>query len=188
MPTDGPRGPARPQPSLQAELKKRDPFTVPEQEAMLNLLRTADGLALQMGRLFREHQLTSPQYNILRILRGEGGVGLPCLEIASRMITGVPDITRLIDRLEKAQLVDRERSVEDRRVVYVRITPKGLEVLARLDEPVTAMHRKLLGHLTAAELAELNRLLTRARHPEEPAVPDPAQAGGSGPTAGSSSS
>lgn len=152
-------------PSLQHELKKREPFAIPEQEAMLNLLKTADSFALRLSRLFREFDLTSPQYNILRILRGEGGAGLPCLEIASRMITSVPDITRLIDRLEKAALVDRSRSAEDRRVVFVRSTAKGLALLEQLDTPVLELHKQMLGHLDGSELAALNRLLTKARYP-----------------------
>src|SRR5262245_29150921 len=109
---------------LQQQLKKKKPFDSPEQEAVLNLLRTGDWLDNRLNRLFREHGLTSSQYNVLRILRGEGGP-LPSLEIAERMIQVVPAITGLIDRLEKQQLVERRRCADDRRVVYVEITPKG---------------------------------------------------------------
>jgi DNA-binding MarR family transcriptional regulator len=151
--------------SLQQEIKKRLPFSVPEQETALNLFRTTDALALQFTRMFREYGLSSAQYNILRILRGEGDDGLPCLEIAARMITCVPDITRLIDRLEQARLVSRARSGDDRRVVHVRIVPKGLALLERLDEPVITLHKRQIGHLTRQELAELNRLLVKARDP-----------------------
>ena len=150
-------------PGLQQELKKREPFAVPEQEAMLNLLRTADRLQIEFARLFRRHGLSPAQYNILRILRGEGGEGLPSLEIAARMITSVPDITRLVDRLEAARLVARDRSAPDRRVVRVRVTAEGLDRLAGLDEPVLALHRRLLGHLDPEELRTLNDLLVRAR-------------------------
>lgn len=151
---------------LQDELKKRLPFDLPEQETMLNILRTADQLHLEFTRLFRGHGITEPQYNILRILRGEGGEGIPCLEIASRMVTCVPDITRLIDRLESANLVARDRSAEDRRVVRVRILEAGLQRLRELDQPVKDLHRKLLGHLTREEMDEINRLLVKARRPD----------------------
>src|SRR5688572_15881070 len=110
--------------SLQQEIKKKTPFDLPEQEAMLNLLRTADQLQIRFARLFRRFGLTPQQYNILRILRGEEKP-LPILEIAARMITVVPGITGLIDRLEAAELVSRQRCREDRRVIYVTITPKA---------------------------------------------------------------
>jgi DNA-binding MarR family transcriptional regulator len=150
---------------LRQELGKRDPFEVPEQEAMLNLLRTNDLLQIQFTRLFREHALSAPQYNILRILRGVGGDGLPSLEIASRMVTCVPDITRLIDRLESSGLAKRDRCDPDRRVVRVRITDDGMAILERLDGPVIDLHKKLIGHLSHEELAELSRLLVKARTP-----------------------
>lgn len=148
---------------LGREIGKKRPFDAPEQEAMLNLLRTADRLQIEFVRLFREHGLSSPQYNVLRILRGEGGDGLPCLEIASRMVTAVPDITRLVDRLESSKLAKRVRSTEDRRVVRVRITPAGQRLLEKLDGPVLDLHRRLLDHMTRAELSELSRLLEKAR-------------------------
>src|SRR5271167_806114 len=101
---------------LRLELKKKRPFESPEEEALLNLWRTHDRFQIRFARFFREFGLTSPQYNILRILRGEGKP-LPCLEIADRLITAVPAITGLVDRLEALGLVTRERSTEDRRVV-----------------------------------------------------------------------
>jgi DNA-binding MarR family transcriptional regulator len=148
--------------TLQHELKKKRPFESAEQEGVLNILRTGDQFQNRMGRLFREYGLTPSQYNVLRILRGEGQP-LPCLEIADRLIQVVPAITGLIDRLEKEEYVRRERCTEDRRVVYVQITDKGLAVLKQLDEPVTELHRQLLGHLTRGELKELSRLLEKAR-------------------------
>src|SRR6516162_5191149 len=105
---------------LRRELKKRDPFTRSEQEAILSIARTGDQLFLRVERLFREHGLTAPQYNVLRILRGEGKP-LPMCEIASRTVQVVPGITGLVDRLEAANLVRRERSTEDRRVIFVGI-------------------------------------------------------------------
>src|SRR5438270_3273962 len=115
---------------LQRELKKRRPFDAPEQEAILNIARTADRFGICFARLFREYGLTPSQYNVLRILRGEGRP-LPILDIAARTITVVPGITGLIDRLEDAGLVTRERSAEDRRVVNVTVTRKALALLAR---------------------------------------------------------
>ena len=149
--------------SLQAELKKRDPFESLEQEALLNLLRTTDQLQCEFTRLFTSQGLSGPQYNVLRILRGAGEVGLPCLEIAGQMITRMPDITRLVDRLETAGFVERARTESDRRVVLVKITSAGNELLARLDQPVRELHKKLMAHLSEAELQELSRLLTKAR-------------------------
>src|SRR5437867_12720314 len=109
---------------LKDEIKKKKPFDNPAEEAYLNLLRTTTMLAADFERLFKQAGLSEPQYNVLRILRGAGGggtgLGLPCLEIASRMITRVPDITRLVDRLEAAGLVERSRTSEDRRVVLVK--------------------------------------------------------------------
>lgn len=147
---------------LQREIKKRGPFDSPEQEAMLNILRTNDQFQNRFGRLFREYGLTPSQYNVLRILRGEGKP-MPCLEVADRMIQVVPAITGLIDRLEKQELVSRQRCTEDRRVIYVAITKKAMTLLKQMDTPVNELHRRLVGHLTRAELKELNRLLEKAR-------------------------
>lgn len=147
---------------LQNELKKKRPFESPEQEAALNVLRTNDQLQNRFLRLFREYGVTPSQYNILRILRGEGKP-MPSLEIGERMIQVVPAMTGLIDRLEKQSLVRRERCLEDRRVIYIVLTEQGSELLAKLDGPVEELHRDLLGHLTKTELAELSRLLEKAR-------------------------
>lgn len=151
-------------PSLQRELQKRRPFECPEQEAHLNILRTASLLMLGMERLFRDHGLSPAQYNILRILRGHGEEGLPCLEIGQQMVTRVPDMTRLIDRLERAGLVARQRCEEDRRVVRIMLTSQGRELLRGLDQPVLDAHKRNLGHLTAAELEQINQLMLKARH------------------------
>lgn len=147
---------------LQSELGKRGPFESLEQEAMLNLLRSSDQFQNRMGRLFRKYDLTPSQYNILRILRGEGKP-LPSLEIAGRMIQVVPAITGLIDRLEKVGMVKRERCEEDRRVIYIAITPKALKRLGEIDEPLRVLHQELLGHMKKSELKELVRLLEKAR-------------------------
>jgi DNA-binding MarR family transcriptional regulator len=151
-------------PQLQHELKKKRPFESPEEEALLSIVRTSDQLQIRSARLLREHGLTPSQYNILRILRGEGKP-LPILEIASRTIAVVPGITGLIDRLEQAGFVNRLRCEKDRRVIYVALTDQGMTTLAALDEPLVAMHGKLLGHLSQAELKELIRLLEKVREP-----------------------
>lgn len=152
---------------LQQELKKQKPFDSLEQAAILNIWRTSDQLQNRFGKLFREFGVTSSQYNVLRILRGEGKP-MPCLEIADRMIQVVPAITGLIDRLEEQKYVERQRCEEDRRVIYVAITAKATALLKKMDEPVAALHRESLGHLTRTELAELSRLLEKARGIEEP--------------------
>ncbi|HEY4261806.1 MAG TPA: MarR family transcriptional regulator [Schlesneria sp.] len=147
---------------LQNELKKKRPFESPEQEAALNVLRTNDRLQNRFLRLFREYGVTPSQYNILRILRGEGKP-MPSLEIGERMIQVVPAMTGLIDRLEKQSLVRRERCLEDRRVIYIVLTEQGTELLAKLDKPVEELHKDLLGHMAKTELTELSRLLEKAR-------------------------
>src|SRR4051812_6844652 len=149
---------------LQQELGKRGPFGSPEQEAVLNLFRTSDRLQHRFARFFAGYDITSSQYNILRILRGEGRP-MQCMEIAERTITVVPGITGLIDRLEKKTppLVARERSRQDRRVIYVSITQSGLDLVSRIDEPLRELHREVLAHFRPNELKELIRLLEKAR-------------------------
>jgi DNA-binding MarR family transcriptional regulator len=149
---------------LQHELKKKRPFESPEQEAALSVVRTSDRLQIRFARLLREHGLTPAQYNILRILRGEGKP-LPILEVASRTITVVPGITGLIDRLELAGFVNRVRCEKDRRVIHVALTEEGSRTLAEVDGPLDALHHKLLGHLSRAELQDLIRLLEKVRGP-----------------------
>lgn len=153
--------------SLQHELRKKQAFAVPEEEAYLNLLRTQAVLGAGFEQLFRSHGLTEATYNVLRILRGAGEKGRMCHEIGEDMVARVPDVTRLVDRLEKAGFVTRRRCDQDRRVVHVAATRKGLDLLALIDEPLIALHRRTLGHLSRRELAELSRLLYRARHPED---------------------
>jgi MarR family 2-MHQ and catechol resistance regulon transcriptional repressor len=147
---------------LQDELKKKRPFDLPEQESILNILRTNDQFQNRFGRLFREYDLTPSQYNVLRILRGEGKP-MPCLEIGDRMIQVVPAMTGLVDRLEKLELVKRERCTQDRRVIYIELTVKAKQLLDKMDAPVIELHKQLIGHLTQAELTELSRLLEKAR-------------------------
>lgn len=147
---------------LMRDLKKRRPFESEEQEVVISLLRTNELFQHRFGQLLRGYGLTHPQYNILRILRGAGRE-LPSLEIAERMISVVPAITNLLDKLEKRGLVRRERCESDRRVWHVHLTPNGAELLKELDEPNLAMHKKLVGHLETAERTQLLALLEKAR-------------------------
>jgi DNA-binding MarR family transcriptional regulator len=148
---------------MQTEIKQRKPFTCREEELMLNILRTADQLQRRVGELLKAADLSATQYNVLRILRGAGGEGLACGEISERMVTRDPDITRLLDRLEKRNLVARSREKEDRRVVTARITQAGLDLLRKLDDPVVQAHKAILGHMEAKQQETLIRLLEIAR-------------------------
>lgn len=134
----------------------------PEEALFVELVRTADRLSREPTQLLREHDLSPAPYNVLRILRG-APEGLLCGEIAARMINREPDITRLVDRLEKRDLVHRGREDRDRRRVLVRITPAGLALLSRLDLPIQELHRRQLGHLTSKELKALGDLLAATR-------------------------
>ena len=128
----------------------------------MDLFRTADLVSRAPAQLLKTEDLSPTQYNVLRILRGTLG-GLPCGEIASRMITRDPDVTRLLDRLGKRGLIARRRETKDRRVVLTRITSEGLELLARLDDPMQQAHRKQLGHLGRNRLQALTELLEALR-------------------------
>src|SRR5271163_1790266 len=134
----------------------------PEEAAFLDLLRTTDMLSRGLVRILKTEDVSATQYNVLRILRGSPA-GLPCGEIGNRMITRDPDVTRLLDRLEKRGLISRCRETEDRRTVMARITPDGLKLLARLDVPVEEAHRSQLGHLGKDRLWALAELLAAAR-------------------------
>lgn len=147
------------------EIRKRGPFESLEQEAMLNTLRTADALARDVEDLLKPHRLSAAAYNVLRILRGEGKP-MACGEIAARMISREPDITRLLDRLESRWMISRTRDAGDRRVVLVQITDAAAELLARLDEPVRQLHHSQLGHLGEQKLRLLIDLLVEARSPK----------------------
>src|ERR1700739_4743415 len=140
----------------------RKPTVCMEEVAFLELSRTQDLLARRLAGLLKAENLSSTQYNVLRILRG-APEGLPCGEIAGRLITRDPDITRLLDRMEKRGLISRARESRDRRMVRARLTPEGRKLVDRLDEPVQKMHRKLLGHLGKERLRALAELLAAAR-------------------------
>ena len=141
---------------------KKARIPCPEEVTFLELLRTTDTLSRKLSEVLKAEELSSNQYNVLRILRGAPD-GLPCGEIGNRMITKDPDITRLLDRLERRNLIVRSRDTRDRRMVTGRITQDGLELLARTDEPVRDAHRSQLGHLGRDRLRALNELLLIAR-------------------------
>jgi DNA-binding MarR family transcriptional regulator len=143
--------------------KRRKPSRRLEEEAYLSLQRTADVLARAAEETIKPSGLSGTQYNVLRILRGARPGGLACGEVAQRMLTHDPDITRLLDRLEGRGLVARARASKDRRVITVRITPEGLRILATLDKPIEAFHRRRLGHLGRRRLERLIELLNSAR-------------------------
>lgn len=134
----------------------------PEETTFLELCRTTDILSRRLSVVLKAEDLSANQYNVLRILRGAPD-GLPCGEIGNRMITRDPDITRLLDRLEKRGLIARSRETKDRRMVLASITPDGLKLLARLDQPVREAHRGELGHLGKERLRALTELLRAAR-------------------------
>jgi len=148
---------------LRAEIKQGRPFGSVSQEAFLNLMRTAAILDHAFAEGIKRYGVTPTQYNVLRILRGAGPDGLCRNEVRDRMITQVPDATRLLDRLEDAGYVERRREGADRRFVTARITRAGLELLDGMEEALAELHERQLGHLTAPELRQLSRLLTKAR-------------------------
>jgi DNA-binding MarR family transcriptional regulator len=153
--------------NIQMEIKQRKPFASREEELFLNILRTADQLMRGLAEVLKPADLSATQYNVLRILRGAVPDGLACGEISDRMVTRDPDITRLLDRMEKRKLVARTREKADRRVVTARITEPGLDLLKSLDETVTRMHKTQLGHLDQRALDSLIKLLEQTR--ERPA-------------------
>ena len=148
---------------LQAQLHQGKPFASLEQEVFLNILRTADLLDQGLEAVLKPFALTATQYNDLRILRGAGERGLTCRGIGERMITHDPDVTRLLDRLERRGLIHRRREVQDRRVINTRITPEGLTLLDQLDVSVMELHRHQLRHLGEEQLRTLIDLLEGAR-------------------------
>lgn len=163
---------------LAAEIGKKGPFQSATQEAYLNLIRTAAILSNQLERLFKTRGLSESTYNILRILRGVAALqgaapskygdpstrlGLPLTEIGERMIAPVPDVTRLIDRLEQLTFATRRRCEKDRRVIYACITDAGLDVLREFDSRVLELHEEHLGHMSREELEQMSELLEKAR-------------------------
>jgi DNA-binding MarR family transcriptional regulator len=148
---------------LQREIRQGKPFRSRGQEVVVALLRTADLVRRAVSQAVETHDITLQQYNVLRILRGAGQQGLPTLEIADRMIEHAPGVTRLLDRLEAKALVRRERCREDRRQVLCWLTPAGLELVERLDEPVDKADVEAVAQLTPEDQEKLLRLLDAVR-------------------------
>ena len=149
---------------IEHDLKQTRPFATPSEEAAVSLMRTADLVRRVVSLVVEPHGITVQQYNVLRILRGAGERGLPTLDIAERMIEQAPGITRLIDRLERKSLVLRERCQTDRRQIFCRITPEGLELLASLDEAIRNADASALAALPPEDLSRLIAILDRARN------------------------
>lgn len=150
-------------PGIQQELKQKKPFRTLQQEAYLSVVRTSTVLTDAMEELVKSHGISATQYNVLRILRGSDAEGLCRNALRDRMLTRMPDMTRLLDRMEEAGLVVRVREGEDRRMVMTRITAKGRGLLDDLDAPVMALHKKQMAGLTDAQLRSLSDLLTLVR-------------------------
>jgi DNA-binding MarR family transcriptional regulator len=149
--------------NLKSEIAQQRPFSSPAEEALLNLMRTADCLQRAVQRKTRAWGITSTQYNVLRILRGSQPDGLTCSAIGDRMITAEPDITRLLARLKALKLIRQQRDKRDKRVIWTQISAAGLALLAEMDPMVRESPGQLLGHLAPEELSELIRLLELAR-------------------------
>jgi DNA-binding MarR family transcriptional regulator len=143
---------------------KSSSASIPVQDRIfVALLQTADALSQEAEQFLKATGLTGTQYNVLRILRGAEPQGLPCRGISDRMISHDPDMTRLLDRMEKRGLITRERQTDDRRVVKTRITPQALSLLKTLDQPVHELHKRQFRHMPAARLKILGRLLEEIR-------------------------
>jgi DNA-binding MarR family transcriptional regulator len=151
-----------PQPRKPAAPRKRSARTVAQVDVFLALITTAERFERQVVELLKVAGLSVSQYNILRILRGAGEAGLACGQVGGRLIRHDPDVTRLMDRLEKRGLLERSREQRDRRIVRTRITPAGLALLATLDAPVDDLHERQLGHMSERRLGELKTLLVEA--------------------------
>jgi DNA-binding MarR family transcriptional regulator len=152
---------------LAKEIQQTKPFASLEEEAALNLARTFEVLQQTLAETLKPYHLTGTQYNVLRILRGAGSVGVTCSQAGERMVNHDPDMTRLLDRLEARKLVERERSREDRRVVITRITKKGLELVDSLDQPMNAVLKQRFGRLGKEKLRELIEMLEGLRNAPE---------------------
>lgn len=150
--------------NLREELKQSKPFRNLNEEAILNVWRTGDFVADKLQQVLKTRAgISQTQYNVLRILRGAGSAGLPCGEIAGRMLTRDPDITRLLDRLVRRRLARRARERQDRRVIRARITPAGLELLAEIDPAVNRLIDETMRHMSKSRLRELIGLLLEVR-------------------------
>ena len=152
---------------LKNTAKKRK-FDSIQQEAYLSLWRTYDRLKAIEDQLFVHWDITPQQYNVLRLLEASLPNPIPTLSLSNRLVSRAPDITRMLDKLEKSQWIERIRSVEDRRTVLVTITAQGKKLLREIAQPLSESHVAQLGHLTGKELRQLCELLRKVRQPHEP--------------------
>jgi len=150
--------------NLAEEIGRNRPFDSLEQELFLNLIRTSEWLQGEFAKVFKAHGITQPQFNVLKILEVEDEYGIPIRKIARRMTTMSSDVTRLVDRLEAAGMVERFRSENDRRVIFVRITEKGKDTVDSLAQPLVEAHKATKGRLEGRKLELLNKLLFELRH------------------------
>ena len=148
---------------LHEELKQSKPFAEIEEELHVSIARTAALLERAVAKQLRPHGLTPTQYNVLRILRGAGPTGLCRNELGERLVTPVPDVTRLLDRMAEQKLIARQRSDEDRRLVRTYLTPKGLELVNQLDDDMRAGHRARLSEFSREEIKRLVDALAELR-------------------------
>ena len=148
---------------LQTDLKQKKPFPRISAEALVSVLRTAAVLDHQLTDVLKPFGITHTQYNVLRILRGAGAAGLCGREVAERMVSRVPDVSRLLDRMEDTDLISRERDPGDRRHVTARISRKGLAMLEEATPRLEAVERARFGQLPAGRLQQLLEVLTAVR-------------------------
>jgi len=148
---------------LQEEIKQRKPFESLQEELWLNLSRTTAMVGHVIEQRLRRRGLSPTQYNVLRILRGSGAKGLCQYEIAERLVAQVPDVPRIVDRMEKAGWVERVRGQADRRVVMASLTQAGVALVGELDAAMDDLHSVLFKDLTQEEMERLNELLVAAR-------------------------
>ena len=150
-------------PTLRDEIKQRKPFRSLEQEAQLSVVRTSAMLVDAFERMLKPYGITATQYNVLRILRGAEPDGLCRNDLRDRMITRMPDVTRLLDRMEESDLIDRSRETNDRRMVMTRITAKGRRLLDELEDPVAREHERAFAALTKEQMRTLIGQLAAVR-------------------------
>jgi DNA-binding MarR family transcriptional regulator len=150
-------------PDLRHELRQQKPFSTIQQEAQLSVIRTGSLLTDAFEQMLKPYGITSAQFNVLRILRGAEPEGLCRNELRERLLTRMPDVTRLLDRMVDAGLVERTREGEDRRKVRTKITPKARRLVDKLDDIVTEEHQRRFGHLGKEKLRELIETLTEVR-------------------------
>jgi DNA-binding MarR family transcriptional regulator len=148
--------------ALKDELKKRNPFDLVEQETALSIMRTSDLLGNRFARLFRHHGLTASQYNVLRILRGEGRP-MPCLEVADRMIQVAPAITRVVNQLLELELIVKTQCPQDRRVFHIELNAAAKRLLKKIDKPLLDLHASLLSDVPKKDLRTLIEIMENLR-------------------------